>query len=81
MSEIKDIIDGFNSWYIIQQKKPDLYKQLEDVLNEVKLPFFDAFIKGGIECNEEKLKSLMLDKDISFPSKESPSKEEIEPEI
>ncbi len=81
MSEIKDIIDGFNSGYIIQQKKPDLYKQLEDVLNEVELPFFDAFIKGGIESKEERLKSLMLGKDISFPSKESPSKEEIEPEI
>ncbi|MEM9547953.1 MAG: hypothetical protein AAGA77_18375, partial [Bacteroidota bacterium] len=68
MSEINDIVDGFNAGYIIQQKKPELYKQLENVLNEVELPFFDAFIKGGIESKEERLKSLMLGKNINTPA-------------
>ncbi len=81
MSEINDIVDGFNAGYIIQQNRPEIFKQLENVLNEVELPFFDAFVKGGIESKEERLKTIMLGKDIGSPSLETPNKEDIDIDI
>jgi len=78
MGEIKDIVDGFNAGYIIQQKRPEVYKQLEPVLNEVELPFFDGFIKGGIESKEERLKELMLGKNIESPNCQEPNKDDLD---
>ncbi len=78
MSEIKDIMEGFNAGYIIQQKRPEVFKQLESAINEVELPFFDAFIKGGLESKEERLKFLMLGKNLGFPNQDTPTKDDLD---
>ena len=43
MSELKDILEGYNSGYILQQKRPQIFKQLEEPLQDIQTPFFEAF--------------------------------------
>lgn len=86
MSELKDIVDGFNAGYVIRKEKPLLYEQLNHAINDVDLPFFESFIKGGEELTTEQLKQLMSKDSISIDKtksldKISPSKDLTEPDM
>lgn len=59
MSDVKDVLDGFNCGYIIRNRKPELYKQLVQQVDEVDLPFFTSFKDGGKEYEKELIKGLM----------------------
>ena len=61
MNELKDIREGFNTGYIIQQHRPEIFKIIESSTKDVELPFFDAFKKGGETFTKDKIKSLLLD--------------------
>lgn len=40
--------------------------------------YFDAFVKGGIEGKEERLKSLMIEKNINSTFQEMPTKDDLD---
>lgn len=54
MSEGKDILDGYNVGYILNQRRPDVYSHLKNQFKDVDLPFFNAFIEGGKEVEQER---------------------------
>ena len=61
MSDLKDIKEGFNTGYIIQQHRPEIFKIIKDSTKDTNLAFFQAFKKGGETFTKDKLKSLLLD--------------------
>ena len=84
-NESKDILEGYNAGYIIKQKTPELFKQLQESLKDVDLPFFNAFEEGGKEYTQEKIRELVrkdskpnINEELKL-SKENPDKDE--PEI
>jgi hypothetical protein len=62
MSEIKEILEGFNAGYIIEQKQPELAKQLQAAVSEVEDEFFEGFVAGGEEASKERTRGKLLDK-------------------
>lgn len=74
MSEIKDIVEGFNAGYIIKKSRPELFEELTPELNNIELPYFEAFIKGGVEFTEERIKSLMKKNNLTQPAKDKLTK-------
>ena len=87
MTEGKEILAGFNAGYIIEKHQPELFKQLENAIEKVELPFFESFIEGGKEYSKERAKTKFLNelkKDFTQPpSYKDYSKEDIDidPEI
>jgi len=61
--EAKEILEGFNAGYVIRQKRPELFKQLQKSLKDVDLPFFNAFEDGGKKYTKDKFKSLIQNKE------------------
>ena len=70
-SESKDILEGFNAGYVMRQKRPQVYKQLEKEFEELDLPFFKSFIEGGKAYLQE-LKQSKIERIQQL--KDSPSK-------
>ena len=69
MDEAKDILEGFNAGYIIQQHRPKLFAELQTAIKEIDLPFFDALAQGGKEYSQERLKPLFAKKEWDLPTK------------
>jgi hypothetical protein len=72
MSEINEILEGFNAGYIIEQKRPELAKKLQTAVSEVEDEFFAGFVAGGEEASKERSRSKLLDKlrgDLSRPTR------------
>lgn len=70
MSEIKEILEGFNAGYLIEKKQPALAKQLHSAVSEVEEDFFQGFIQGREEFTKERSKSKLIDRlrdDFSKP--------------
>lgn len=77
MSQNKEILEGFNAGYLLEQHDPALAKQLNEAVSEVGEDFFQAFIEGREEFIKDKSRSKLLKqlkKDFSNSSK-IPSKQ------
>lgn len=50
----KDLIEGFNTGYIIDRYRPELAKQLVDGISKSEAPFVEGFIAGSKESVKER---------------------------
>jgi len=58
----KEILDGFNAGYLIEQHRPELAQQLTKALEGVEVPYFEGFVEGSKEFVRERAKSQSISK-------------------
>ena len=62
MDEGKEIQEGFNAGYILEQYRPQLTKAIIDGVKEGNSPFLEGFKAGSQEYMKERGKSKFLGK-------------------
>ncbi len=78
MSNEKELIEGFNAGYIIEQHQPELAKKLSEAVAGVEEEFYQGFIEGREEYSKERSRAKLLDKlrgDLSRPTRSSKEKD------
>ena len=67
MAEEKEILEGFNAGYILEQYRPKFTKELISGIKEGNSPFIEGFIAGRDEFikNRGKIKTLEKFKSLS----------------
>ena len=62
MNEAKEIQEGFNAGYILEQYRPQLTKAIIEGIKEGNAPFLEGFKAGSQEYAKERGRSKFLEK-------------------
>jgi hypothetical protein len=77
--EERDMLDGFNAGYILEEHRPELSQRLVESVDGVELPFVQGFVAGSQEYAKEReqlrSKSISRLKDSAQPRTPKPIKE------
>ncbi len=76
MDEAKEMLEGFNTGYLIEKHRPELAKQLVKAVEGVELPLVNGFVAGSQEYAKERASKVIskLREDFS-PRKSGLSKD------
>lgn len=77
MDEGKEILEGFNTGYLIEKHRPALAKQLIKAVEGAELPFIEGFVAGSQEYAKERIQAKTIAKlreaskgSMPFPTKD-----------